>query len=314
MDISELKTLVEERQRRRQTFIALSIGVGILGVFFIFSPKEVPPPTPVAQATTTAPDAYANINIHAKAAIVYDLTDNSILFERNAETQLPLASLTKLITLNAAVKALSPDSVVTISPTAIAQEGDYGLKVNERFAFADLARFTLVASSNDGAEAIAEAASNQQSIAITTLLSNAVAAAGLSQTYALNGTGLDVNTTLSGGYGTAHDVVILASKLLATAPSIASATIEPSITVKSLDNASHTQLNTNQDVPHLPRLLFSKTGYTDLAGGNLVIIYDAGLNHPIAIAVLGSTQSARFTDVDTLVAATIAHFSGVTPK
>jgi D-alanyl-D-alanine carboxypeptidase len=67
-------------------------------------------------------------------------------------------------------------------------------------------------------------------------------------------------------------------------------------------------------VNRFPDLLLSKTGYTDLAGGNLVIVYDAGINHPIAIVVLGSTEDGRFTDVSQLIAATLAHFGGTTPQ
>ena len=61
----------------------------------------------------------------------------------------------------------------------------------------------------------------------------------------------------------------------------------------------------------IPRLLLSKTGYTDLAGGNLALVFDSGIEHPIAIVVLGSSQKARFTDGTVLVAATLAHFAGL---
>jgi len=212
----------------------------------------------------------------------------------------------------AAAKALPADAPVVITPTAIAQDGDYGLAVGEQFAFDDIARFALVGSSNDAAEAVVEAAAAHQAVSDQTLLASAVASAGLSQTYAVNGTGLDLSTTEAGAYGSAHDVALLASAFLSIAPQLARATIDTSVSVKDSTGAIHTLPNTNQDVPHLPRLLLSKTGYTDLAGGNLVVIYDAGINHPVAIAVLGSTEDARFTDVDALVAATGAHFAGTT--
>ena len=70
-------------------------------------------------------------------------------------------------------------------------------------------------------------------------------------------------------------------------------------------------MNTDPIIGTVPRLLLSKTGYTDLAGGNLVLVFDAGIRHPIAIVVLGSSLKARFTDGATLVAAALAHFAGV---
>jgi D-alanyl-D-alanine carboxypeptidase len=142
-----------------------------------------------------------------------------------------------------------------------------------------------------------------------TLLRNAAAAAHLSQTYAVNGTGLDESDSLSGGYGSARDVARLASELLVVAPNIARATTKSSVTVTSAQGTTHTLPNTDIDVEHFPNLLLSKTGYTDLAGGNLAIVFDAGLNHPVAVVVLGSTEEDRFTDVNELVNATLAHFA-----
>ena len=55
----------------------------------------------------------------------------------------------------------------------------------------------------------------------------------------------------------------------------------------------------------------SKTGFTDLAGGNLALVFDAGIEHPIAVVVLGSSKKERFTDASALVAAAFAHFAGV---
>ena len=56
----------------------------------------------------------------------------------------------------------------------------------------------------------------------------------------------------------------------------------------------------------VPGLLASKTGYTDLANGNLVIAFNVGPMHPVIVAVLGSSQEGRFTDVEKLVNASIA--------
>ena len=65
----------------------------------------------------------------------------------------------------------------------------------------------------------------------------------------------------------------------------------------------HDAQNTNDALYLIPNLLASKTGYTDLAGGNLTIAYDAGFNRPIIVTVLGSTQQERFSDVVRLVEA-----------
>ena len=122
---------------------------------------------------------------------------------------------------------------------------------------------------------------------------------------------LDENGAISGGYGSAHDIALLAAALLKRVPGIMHASIDPSVTVRSFSGSSYTLKNTNPEVSHIPGLMLSKTGYTDLAGGNLAVVFDAGIGHPVAIVVLGSTRDERFSDVDRLVKATGAQFVGL---
>jgi D-alanyl-D-alanine carboxypeptidase (penicillin-binding protein 5/6) len=245
---------------------------------------------------------------------VYDLTNGQTIYSDEADTSLPLASLTKIITLYAASQTLSPDSPVLMTQSALAQSGDYGdygFTPGEIFSYDSISRLTLVASSNVGAEAIAEAAATRRSMTTAQLLAEAISKLGLMHTTATNSTGLDISATQAGAYGSPRDIARIAGALLQEYPQIASATVQPSLTTKSEDGISHTFPNTNQFVVNTPGIMFSKTGYTDLAGGNLVVIFDAGIGHPVAVVVLGSTESGRFTDVETLIRATQAHFAGV---
>jgi D-alanyl-D-alanine carboxypeptidase len=52
----------------------------------------------------------------------------------------------------------------------------------------------------------------------------------------------------------------------------------------------------------------SKTGYTDLAGGNLAVIFEIAPMHPIAISVLGSSTAGRFADVRKLAETAVKYF------
>ena len=284
------------------------IGIGTL------APKA--PRAQLAAATTTpaGPNAYANIRLIGESAIVYDLKTGETLYAQDADHALPLASLTKLITMYGAAGVLQDGSPVTITKTALAQNGDaadFGFTEGETFAFKDISRLALVASSNTAAAAIAEAAAASKNVTNTQLLASAVTAAGLSHTRADNGTGLDLTADTAGAYGTARDIAQLAGKLLAKAPEIAGSTVAPSISIHSTEGTLHSLPNTNQDVVHVPGILLSKTGFTDLAGGNLVVVYDAGIAHPVAVVVLGSTREGRFADVQQLIKATGAHFAGV---
>ncbi|MCR4276266.1 MAG: hypothetical protein NUV90_02700 [Candidatus Parcubacteria bacterium] len=310
MDSSDLQKLAEHTRSMREAGIALLIASGFLALFIFtpLGPKETP--APVA-ATVITPDAFANVSIEAKAAVVYDLTTKQILYAKNVDAQLPLASLTKLLTVYAALSELAPTTPITIPADATRLDGPHAFNAGQTFALNDLARLTLTASLNDGAAAIAEIVADRQSLSQSDMLAGAAASLGLSQTYAVNGSGLDVNTAISGGYGSARDLALLAGALVERAPDIALATTESSAQAVSEGGTSIKVLNTDPMVGVISRLLLSKTGYTDLAGGNLALVFDAGMGHPIAVVVLGSSKTSRFTDGTALVAAALAHFAGV---
>lgn len=292
----------------------VSGAAAVFGMQYLAPKPDSTAETAVSTSTPPGPDAYAHVSLIGKAAIVYDLTNSQTLYSQNANTPLPLASITKLLTIYAASETLTPNSIVTMTPDSVAQANDAadaGFREGETFTFEDLARLTLAASSNNGAQAIADAASAASSQNTTQLLASSAAAIGLTHVQANNSTGLDIDNLTSGAYGTARDIAILAGALLKKEPDIAHASTLPSISVSSQQGVIHTFPNTDVDVTHLPNLLLSKTGYTDLAGGNLVVVYDAGIGHPIAIVVLGSTEEGRFTDVKNLMAATGAHFAGI---
>jgi D-alanyl-D-alanine carboxypeptidase (penicillin-binding protein 5/6) len=127
---------------------------------------------------------------------------------------------------------------------------------------------------------------------------------GMNQTYFLNESGLDENNKVSGAYGSAKDMGILFEYMLMFHSNILEATTFDDTAVPTVDKAKRTAINTNTLVGQTPRVLASKTGLTDLAGGNLVMAIDAGLAHPVIIAVLGSTQEGRFSDMKALIAQT----------
>lgn len=306
--------------------LAFTVVIGVVlvaGLTYGITRFGTEPSTEASSATTTAnpaaaslpaaaaivsKDPFMNLNLSGQAAIVLDLSNGRTLYSQNADTPLPLASLTKLLTLYEAQRVLSPQSLVTISSTSLAQDGNYGLSLGETFAYQDLARFALVASSNDAAEAIAEAAASTRGQNVPQFMASAVANANLSHTRAVSSTGLDLDLTTASNFGSARDMAKLAGEFLGIAPTIAEATTHTAVTAYSTAGIPHSLSNTNQDVTAMPGILLSKTGFTDIAGGNLVVVFDAGINHPIAVVVLGSTHEARFTDVEKLISATLTSF------
>jgi len=263
-----------------------------------------------------APDPFAGLGLEARAVYVLDATKGEVLYAYNDDTRLPLASLTKIMTALVASEMIPQSTIIPINSEDIALEGDSGLLTDEKWRLSDIIDFTLITSSNDGASAIATVAGSfgqsEYDMPVDVAKKSFIARMNekaqeleLLRTYFLNETGLDQNTSVSGAYGSARDVAYLMWYALGNDIPVLEATTFDRTSLTSLNDISHTATNTNESVNVIPGLIASKTGFTELAGGNLVVAFDAGLARPVIIAVLGSTIDGRFNDVEKLAKATL---------
>ncbi len=247
--------------------------------------------------------SYERLNLVAKSVYIFDVRTNKVLFSKNSDERLPLASLTKLMTALTAISISNEETPIVISNLAIKAEGDSGLRVGEKWTLKNLIDFLLTSSSNDGATAVALAFGGEKKF--VTLMNSKADELGMKNTYYFNETGIDESTQSGGAYGTAKDVGILFAYILKNYPDLLPATTKAEIKIASLDKIIHTAKNTDLIAENIPGIKGSKTGFTDLAGGNLVIAFDPEIGRPIIIAVLGSTAKERFNDVEKLVEATL---------
>lgn len=253
-----------------------------------------------------APNLFAAVSLSAKSAIVIDLTERKTLYALNPDTQLPLASLTKVPLALVVMQALPPGTIVTM-PRGVRQ-----FAAGTRWKLSDIIDFTLAISSNEGADILAAAANDSirrefpdapDEGATPWRMNGLARELGLSHTYFLNDNGLDVSSTQSGAYGTAHDMATLFAFAASTSPQTFSATTRQSFSISSIDGARATAINTDAALPAISGIIMGKTGYTTLAGGNLAVVYEQG-GHRIVAVVLGSTQTGRFDDMKILIART----------
>ena len=264
---------------------------------------------------------FADLEINARAALVFDIQRGEALYNSQEEVQLPLASLTKIMTVLLAEETLPPDTIVTVDKDALNKEGDSGLLLGERWKFSDLIDLTLVASSNDGAHALAKAVMANLSLtnrpdqllenngtSFSSLMNVKAGEIGMRQTFFINESGLDAHEAVGGAYGSARDLSLLLAYVIQEYPKLFEATTLISLATYSLDGEEHRVENTNEFVESIPGIIASKTGTTDLAGGNLAVVFEIAPLHPIAVIVLGSTPEKRFSDVQALVGATIVSF------
>lgn len=253
-------------------------------------------------------DPFIGLNLEAKSVYVFDIAEGEPIFELNKNAQLPLASIVKVMTLLVSSDEVLPGTIVEIDQEAIKETGDDNLLVGERWRFSDLLDFTIVKSSNDGASAVAQAVSvlsfGGDKESFINKMNEIAKDIGLEQTYFLNETGLDVNKNISGAYGSAEDMAKLFVYVLENNPKILDATQYSTLEVSSKE-IRHNIVNSNRLTASVSGILASKTGYTDLAGGNLAVIFDAGFMHPVVAVVLGSSQEGRFEDMKKLINATL---------
>lgn len=236
-----------------------------------------------------------NVNTVAHSAIVVSLNSGNILYQKNQNQPLPLASLTKLITIKVAEDQSMGERVSIKKNPEYPEYGDARLREGETWDIDELADYTLVTSSNDGAHSLLTNSKN--SLSFMKNMNMFTASIGLFNTHFYNETGLDNdNTGVIGSKGTAQDMSQILAYLVKNDLSLYEKTKYATITVATPEGRQRA-INTNEVTNQITGLLVSKTGYTDSAGGNLAVVADMGLNEPTAFVVLKSSREARFEDI-----------------
>jgi D-alanyl-D-alanine carboxypeptidase len=268
--------------------------------------------------------AFQDLQLKAKSVFVWDISTHRKLFGYQEYEALPLASLTKVMTALIANESIPKDALISITREDLSLEGDSGLFMGERWSVKGLTDMLLVSSSNDAAGALARSSGitlipngnptitgdRLYKMAFIDKMNSRSLEIGLINTRFKNESGLDETDGTAGAEGSARDMAILFEYLHRKHPGIIEPTASPSMTVVSESGISHMIQNTNVTANRIVGLIASKTGYTDLAGGNLVVLVDIGINHPIVIAVLGSTQEERFLDIEKLIIAATRSIAG----
>jgi len=256
----------------------------------------------------------------AESAIVWDIRGGKAIYQKNAQAPKPLASLTKIMTALIALERVPQNTTITIDSNSLEQEGESGLIAGEKWLLKDLIDFSLIESSNDGIAAVASAVGaislgtpdnrGAGRVSFIEAMNQKARELNLQNMSFSNESGLDIyNETDAGAMGSAEDVARLFSYFLKEHPNLLEATTYSDLSLQSLNGNFHLAKNTNEALDRIPALIGSKTGYTDISGGNLAIIIDPGINYPIAIVVMGSTFEDRFPDMLRLSQATLNYFS-----
>jgi len=298
-------------------FVILAVALLIfLIASLVFSPKTHKGDIPALSEADAK--LFSDLNLKAKAVYIYDVRTKTVLFAKNENTRLSLASLAKIMASLVAEESGPTYGVVTVSGEALKLMGDSGLYKNEKWLLGDLIDFSLLTSSNDGMRAVAlslgalsKANASPEEIINDFVgeMNRKASELDLKNTYFLNETGLDESQIKGGAYGTAKDMNALLEHVLINKRELLVATRDVSALFSSLSNNVHKGENTNIIAGEIPGLIASKTGATTTAGGNLVLIFDPELGRPIIISILGSTIGGRFEDAQVLIEAVMKYIT-----
>ncbi len=191
-----------------------------------------------------------------------------ILSEKKADEVIAIASLTKLMTAIIVLENYNLDDLIQISASAIATYGDAGnLQIGEIMTIRDLLYITLIESSNDGAEALAE------KMGVSTFvykMNEKAASLGMNNTWFINPSGLDEGNLYN--FSTVNDLKKMVVYILENHSLIAEILSLPEKELTSHSGISRTIKNTNVLLKESDAYLWGKTGYTNRANGCLILI------------------------------------------
>jgi serine-type D-Ala-D-Ala carboxypeptidase (penicillin-binding protein 5/6) len=241
-----------------------------------------------APAAATTPPQVA-----ARAVLVANGKTGEVLYERNADARMPMASITKLMTAVVTLESVAPREVVTVrGPAPSIGESSIDLQRGEQLSVRDLLTAALVQSANDAAYALALYVADGDVSRFVRLMNEEAEALGLQDTRYVRPDGLDT----PGHYSSAEDTFALARRameepLVRRIVRRRTARIDGGRMVRTWNDLLAT----------FPGLIGVKTGHTDDAGWSQVA---AARRHGTTVyaVILGSrSRAARNADLEELL-------------
>ena len=167
------------------------------------------------QSVAVFAEGNTDLGLNAKSAILMEEATGNILYESNPDERLPIASVTKVMTMLLIMEAvdsgkISLDDMVTVSENAMSYGGStMFLETGEQLTVNDMLKGIAVASANDGCVAMAEHLAGSES-AFVDMMNEKAKELGMENTHFMNTNGLDEDDH----YSSARDVAIMSRELM----------------------------------------------------------------------------------------------------
>ncbi|MGN0162767.1 MAG: D-alanyl-D-alanine carboxypeptidase family protein [Candidatus Ornithomonoglobus sp.] len=236
--------------------------------------------------------------VEAKSCILIEQSTGEVLREMNADEQLPIASVTKVMTMLLIMEEidkgnLSYDDMIPVSENAMSYGGStMFLEAGEELPVNDMLKGIAVASANDGCVAMAEYIAGSES-GFVDMMNKRAQELGMTNTHFVNTNGLDEENH----YSSARDVAIMSRELL-THPKITDYT---SIWTDELRDGKFQLANTNKLVRFYSGANGLKTGSTSKALCCLSASAERDGMELIAVVLGAPTSDKRFSSARSLL-------------
>jgi len=263
-------------------------------------------PRPLTLLALTAalglvPPAFAaGPSVDARAYLIEDGRTGEVLLAQNPDRQVPIASLTKLMTVLLTLEHAQPTELVTISPQAAAVgESSVRLRAGEQLTVRDLLEAALIQSANDAAWALAEHVGRGSEERFVLMMNRRARQLGLADTHFVRPDGLDA----AGHVSSARDITMLARILMKRR------IVRQIVGMRDATIAGGRSLHTWNDLlGSFPGLIGVKTGHTTAAGWSEVAAA-RGPGVTVYATVIGSPgRSARNADLVELLTWALGRF------
>lgn len=263
--------------------IFLCLFFFFLAISFCLAEEEISPTN-----TTTNENKFAE---NAKSAIMIEASTGTILYEKNKDDKLPMASMTKMMTLLLIMEEIESgnlkwNEMITTSEHAASMGGSQiFLEVGEKMSVEDLVKGICIASGNDASVAMAERIGGTEEKFVS-MMNKKAKELSLSNTHFENACGLDSDNH----YSSANDMSIIAKELVKHKKILEfSGTYEDYL--RKNTEKSFWLVNTNKLVRYYQGVDGLKTGYTKNAGYCITTTAERG-NMRLITVVMGEPSSA----------------------
>lgn len=277
--------------------VALAFGAAERGsITVIPEPEEMSAQEPGVQ---TAASAQPQLSLNCRAAILVDQQSGAVLYEMNADQQMPIASITKVMTLLLTFESIHEGRLTLETPVPVSEHAYHmggsqiWLEPGEQFTLDEMIKAICVSSANDAAVAVAELVGGSEQ-GFVQKMNDRAAELGMENTVFRNACGLDTEGHLS----TARDVAVMSCEILNTCPEVLHYT---GIWTDTLRGGQTQLVNTNKLLKRYTGITGLKTGTT---GGAGVCISASATRDGLSLiaVILGAPSSAdRFEAATTLL-------------